>query len=377
MLREFGKILGKNLFPDAFNSALSVITIALLAATLYFFGHWVIGVAHWGIITENIRYLMVGSLPATDLWHAWVAAFVFLLMTGLSIAAITKTKKTKPAAVATGILALVGLTLWASGSNNAALTAAICAAMGCGWLINTRVASTRALLGAGWILTTIITWNLLAPDSNNAAGGLLLGVLITLVAAVFSFPLGVLLALGRTSRLPGVRISCIAYIELIRSLPLISILYWAWMVVPLILPGDFRISDLVRGAIGFTFFYAAYVAEYIRGGLQGIPQGQWNAARSLGLSTFSAIHYIILPQALRSVLPGLVGNVLDIFNNVPLLFIIGLTEFVRAGQVVLANPQYSAQMYEVYIFMFVVYLFIATVLSWSSRVVEKNLAHAS
>src|SRR3546814_5935989 len=91
-----------------------------------------------------------------------------------------------------------------------------------------------------------------------------------------------------TSRLPGIRVTCVCYIELIRSLPLISILYWAWMVVPLVLPGDVRISDLVRGAVGFTLFYAAYVAEYVRGGLQGVPEGQVNAAKSLGLNSFSA-----------------------------------------------------------------------------------------
>lgn len=373
MPTEFGKALKKNLFSNAFDSILSVITAALLIALFYSFVRWAIVEADWSVITKNIRYLMVGPLPTTDSWRAWVATFVFALATGLSIGAITKARRVKPIAVGLAISVAIGLALWVAGSFGPLLTVAVCIAAGCGWLISVRIVPGRALLSAGWVITTIILWELLVPDPDKAVGGLLLGVLITLIASVFSFPIGVLLALGRTSRLPGVRTTCVVYIELIRSLPLISVLYWAWMVVPLILPGDYRISDLVRGAIGFTFFYAAFVAEYIRGGLQGIPQGQWNAAHSLGLNTFSTIYYIVLPQAIRSVLPGLVGNVLDIFNNVPLLFIIGLTEFVRAGQVVLTNPQYSAQMYEMYVFMFLVYLVIATVLSWSSRVVEKNL----
>src|SRR3546814_11194895 len=131
-----------------------------------------------------------------------------------------------------------------------------------------------------------------------------------------------------------------------------------------------RISDWISDVCSSDL--AAYVAEYVRGGLQGVPEGQVNAAKSLGLNSFSATYYIVLPQALRSVLPALVGNVLDIFNNVPLLFIIGLTEFVRAGQIVLSNPQNSGQMYEIYVFMFAVYLALAALLSWSSCVVVDN-----
>ncbi|TCT08669.1 amino acid ABC transporter permease [Paralcaligenes ureilyticus] len=363
------------LFPNFFEGVLSAITTALVVAVLYAFLKWVFITANWAVITESMRFLMAGSMPIASIGRAWVAATLFSFMTGLSLGGLTRAKNLKPVAAAVAALILIATIFWAMGRYSEALTAALFIAAGCGWLIMQRVASGSALLGIGWIITTIIMWNVLIPDDGKAAGGLLLGILMTLVAAVFSFPLGVLLALGRTNRLPGIRITCVAYIELIRSLPLISILYWAWMVVPLILPADFRINDLVRGAAGFTLFYAAYVAEYVRGGLQGVPEGQLNAARSLGLNSFAATYYIILPQALRSVLPGLVGNVLDIFNNVPLLFIIGLTEFVRAGQVLLSNPQHSAQMYEVYTFMFMVYLVIATLLSWSSRVVENKLSH--
>ncbi|MEO6986344.1 MAG: amino acid ABC transporter permease [Paralcaligenes sp.] len=365
----------RRLFPNIFDGLLSLITIGIATAVAYSFLKWALTVADWTVIGDSMRFLMAGSLPITDVWRAWAAASVFSLMVGLSIGSMSQAKNLKRVIIGLVILALIATLMWATNHLSEALTVGLFIAAGCGWLIIQRLAAKSALLSLGWILTTIVMWNILIPGSGQAAGGLLLGILITLVATVFSFPLGVLLALGRSSRLPGIRITCVVYIELIRSLPLISILYWAWMVVPLILPGDLRINDLIRGAVGFTLFYAAYVAEYVRGGLQGVPEGQVYAARSLGLNTFSATYYIVLPQALRSVLPGLVGNVLDIFNNVPLLFIIGLTEFVRAGQILLSNPQHSGQLYEVYVFMFVVYLVIATLLSWSSRVVEHKLSH--
>lgn len=371
------KIIGfckKNLFPGWVDGIVSVATIAIVAVLLYSFAYWVVLQADWGVISDSLRYMMAGALSVTELWRAWLASMLFFFLMGFSLAKVTRSGASKILLVICAVLALIALVLWAAGYPSSALSVGLVLAAAGGWWVSLRFALSSLWLSLGWVAGTVVMWNVLVPSEGRAVGGLLLGVLVTLVAAIASFPLGVLLALGRTSRLPGVRITCTSYIELIRSLPLISILYWAWMVVPLILPGDIRINDLVRGAVGITLFYAAYVAEYIRGGLQGVPEGQWNAARSLGLRKFHTLYYIVLPQAIRSVLPGLVGNVLDIFNNVPLLFIIGLTEFVRAGQVVLSNPQHSDQLYEVYIFMFAVYLLIATVLSWSSRVVERSMS---
>jgi general L-amino acid transport system permease protein len=158
-----------------------------------------------------------------------------------------------------------------------------------------------------------------------------------------------------------------------RSLPLILIVYWIWVVAPLVAP-SFSIPDVVRGLIGFTLFFAAYVAEYVRSGLQAVAKGQVEAAASLGMTQGQINRDVVLPQALRVVTPALVGNVLDIFNNVPLLFIIGLTEFLRAGQMVLANPQSAAHMYEVYVFMFVVYLGAASLITYGARRLEARMA---
>jgi len=365
----------KRLFPDVLNGVVSLAVLVALAFLLYALCRWALFSAQWRVITQNIRFLMAGSLPSPDIWRAWTAGAIFMFMTGLSLGKLLPIRRIPLLLGGLLVLALAIAAMTVIGQPQWALVLALAAAANTGWLCAAHPRSTSTLLGTAWVVTTIVMWNILIPGESKAVGGLLLGLLITMVAVIFSFPVGVALALGRTSRLPGIRLTCVCYIELIRSLPLISILYWAWMVVPLILPGDVRISDLVRGAVGFTLFYAAYVAEYVRGGLQGVPRDQVNAAKSLGLNTFSSMYYIVLPQALRSVLPALVGNVLDIFNNVPLLFIIGLTEFVRAGQVLLSNPQHSGQMYEVYVFMFAVYLAMATLLSWSSRVVEARLGY--
>lgn len=218
-----------------------------------------------------------------------------------------------------------------------------------------------------------LIWELLLPAGLDNWGGLLLSVLVTVVAAFLSLPLGILLALGRRSRLPAIRWISVGYIELLRSLPLISVLYWAWLVVPLVLPAHLRVPDLVRGMAGFVLFYAAYVAEYVRGGLQSVPLGQFEAAHSLGLGAFQNMYYVVLPQALKTVIPALVGNVLDIFNNVPLVFIIGLTDFLKAGETVLADPQYIGREYEVYVFLFAVYLFCSGLLSYAARRLERRL----
>lgn len=367
--------LAQRLFPTWLDGALSLCTLAIVIWLAWSFGRWAFTQADWRVIGESLRFLMAGGLDRAQIWRAWAASYLFLALVGLSLARLFDGRGWHWALGAALVLLSAGSMLRLALDTPLALPLLLFAALLLGWA-GARLVTARWLVLA-WVAGTIVMWQILIPGTGRAVGGLLLGTLVTVVAALGSFPLGVLLALGRTSRLPGVRMVCSGYIELVRSLPLISILFWAWMVVPLVLPTDIRINDVVRGTAGFVLFYAAYVAEYVRGGLQGIPAGQWGASWSLGMTTAQTLRHVILPQAIRTVLPGLVGNVLDIFNNVPLLFIIGLTEFVRAGQVVLSNPQHSDQLYEVYVFMFAVYLLIAMVLSWSARVVEQKGRAAS
>ena len=313
-----------NLFASPFDAALTLTFVPFSAWALGSLVVWALTQAQWQVITDNLRVMMVGTYPAELMARPWACAAVIVLLTGATAGAV-------------------------------------------------RWPALRKLIVPGWCLGLIAIVVLLAPAGSERWGGLLMSVLVTLLASVLSVPLGVLLAFGRRSRFASARILCTGYIEVVRSLPLILIVYWVWVVTPLLAPGS-PIPDLVRGLVAFTFFFAAYVAEYVRSGLQSVPRGQVEAAASLGMSPAQVSRDIVLPQAVRVVTPALVGNVLDVFNTVPLLFIIGLTDFLRAGQMVLVNPQSGSRTYEIYLFMFVVYLAIASLITYGARRLEARMA---
>ena len=166
------------------------------------------------------------------------------------------------------------------------------------------------------------------------------------------------------------------YIESMRSLPLILIVYWIWIAGPLFLP-TWNVATVTRGIAGFVVYFSAVAAESVRGGLQGLPKGQLEAARSLGLGEFDINYHVLLPQALRASLPALMGNILDVFNFVPVVFVVGLADFLRTGEMVLASPSYSNRTYEVYAFMLATYFVIGSVLTIVARGLEHHLAKGS
>jgi general L-amino acid transport system permease protein len=276
----------------------------------------------------------------------------------------------------TVLLIAFGYTAIGTVPVNVALVALALAISATAWFTTSRYPHFRRAFIPACLVAVIAIFVVLAPPGVGLWGGLLLSVLITLVTAILTLPLGILLAFGRRSRLSSVRIICTAYIEVMRSVPLILVVYWIWILVPVLVP-DLGLADVARGMIGFTVFYTAYVAEYVRSGLQAVPRGQAEAARSLGMSAFDVNRHIVLPQALRVIVPPLVGNVLDIFNAAPLVFIIGLTDFLRAGQMILANPQYSDRTYEIYSFLFVTYFLVGSLITFSARKLEAHLARGS
>jgi general L-amino acid transport system permease protein len=240
----------------------------------------------------------------------------------------------------------------------------------CGSSRAQRLAAPALLLGV------VVIFAVLAPPGFEVWGGLLLSVVLTIAVSVLTLPFGILLAFGRQSRIASLRVICTAYIETMRSVPLILVVYWIWIIVPLLAP-DTSVPSLLRGMAGYALFFAAYVAEYVRSGLQAVPRGQVEAARSLGMDTWTVNLDIVLPQALRVVVPALVGHVLDIFNGATLVFIIGLTDFLRAGQMILADPQNSGRTYEIYVFLFAVYFAVGGAITYASRRLEGYLARGS
>ncbi|MEW6263191.1 MAG: amino acid ABC transporter permease [Thermodesulfobacteriota bacterium] len=204
-------------------------------------------------------------------------------------------------------------------------------------------------------------------------GGLFLTLVIAITGIVGSLPLGILLALGRRSQLPLVKSACVAFIELWRSVPLITVLFMASVMFPLFMPEGVNFSKLLRAIIGVILFSAAYNAEVIRGGLQAIPRGQYEAANSLGLGYWKTMGFIILPQALKIVIPGLVNNFIGIFKDTSLVLIIGMFDFLGAAQAISTNPEWIGHTLEGYLFVGLGYFLFCFAMSSYSQRLERKL----
>ena len=209
--------------------------------------------------------------------------------------------------------------------------------------------------------------------STSSWGGLSLTLLLAISGIALCFPAGVLLALGRRSKLPIVRAFSIAYIELIRGVPLISILFMGQVLIPLFLPEGVRPDRVVRAVIGLTIFSAAYLAENVRAGLQSIPQGQTEAAQSLGLNKPLTTALIVLPQALKIAIPAIVGQFISLFQDTTLLGIVGLIELLGITQSLSANPKYLGDYAQAYLFIATIYWIFCYAMSYGSRRIEEAL----
>ncbi len=203
-------------------------------------------------------------------------------------------------------------------------------------------------------------------------GGLTLTLVITVVGLVAAFPLGVLLALGRQSDLPVIRALCVAFIELWRGVPLITVLFMASVMLPLFLPEGMEIDKLLRALIGVSLFAAAYMAEVVRGGLQAVPRGEAEAAMALGLGWWQAMAFVVLPQALRHVIPGLINTAIGLFKDTTLVLIIGMFDFLGIIQAALTDPEWLGFALEGYVFAALVYWAMCFGLSRLSLAVEQR-----
>lgn len=209
--------------------------------------------------------------------------------------------------------------------------------------------------------------------SSGSWGGLTLTLLLAISGIVLCFPLGIILALGRRSKLPVFRGLSIAYIELIRGVPLISILFMGQVLIPLFLPEGVRPDRVVRAVIGLTIFSAAYLAENVRAGLQAVPLGQTEAAQSLGLNKPLSMALIVLPQALKTAIPAIVGQFISLFQDTTLLGIVGLVELLGITNNLLANPKYLGEYAQAYVFIAVLYWVFCYAMSYGSRKIEAAL----
>ncbi len=353
--------LRANLFGSRLDTVLTVVFVLVVGWVAYRLGRFVLVDARWEIVERNITNLLVGSFPREQLSRLWVALFVLAAALGLGAGAFgaqrrREVEEGRAVAIPKGgirrlvpLFLLAGVLLFFSGSFEPVVL--VLAIFAVGYAFNLlgertprRLERFVPLVVLAGVLAAFLVVAAFGGVGWDRWGGFLLTVFLAVAAILLSFPFGVLLALGRRSSLPAVRAVCVAYIELFRGVPLIAILFMAFFMIGFFLPEGVEAPSLVtRAIIGFVLFTAAYVAEIVRGGLQSVPAGQIEAAQALGLSPLRITRRIVLPQALRAVIPGLVGQFISLYKDTSLVFIIGLTELLAVAQNITKQPDFLAQ----------------------------------
>jgi general L-amino acid transport system permease protein len=285
--------------------------------------------ACWAVIVEKHRLILFGVYPYEEQWRPLLAMLLML-----------------------GAIILSGVRRF--------------------WNVSLLLFWTIALVGAA-----VLMWGGvfgLTYVENSRWGGLPLTLMLSTFGIAFAFPLGIVLALGRRSNMPAIKTICIVYIELIRGVPLISLLFMSAVMLPLFLPEGLTIDKLLRAQVAIILFAAAYMAETIRGGLQAIPKGQFEGADSLGLTYWQQMRLIVLPQALKIVIPPLVGLFIALFKDTSLVVIIGIYDLTQAAKAALVDQSWRGFSIEIYVFISAIYFVFCYSMSKYSQSLEKRLA---
>jgi general L-amino acid transport system permease protein len=376
----------KNLFSDWFNALLTILSAGLLYFTVVAVVRWVVFTADWRPVTISPLLFLVGQYPRDQLWRPGISMLTCTFLIGMSWGVWERYVKAFAIflGVTLGVLAVFPL-------DTPTITLAIRATfllnplliyigyrIGRSHLVNGRVV---ALL---WLIVSLLITLVILPGIRNVPGfpevsttvwgGLLITLLLAVGGIVLSFPIGVLLALGRRSSLPVVKLFSIFFIETVRGVPLITILFMFSIILALFLPAESRIDRVLRALMGIVFFSAAYMAENVRGGLQAIPEGQIEAAKAVGLSNYQITLFIILPQALRLVIPAIVGQFIALFKDTTLVVIVGINDLLGIGNAILnLDPEFVRLQMEVYLFIAVIFWFFCYFMSYASLQLEKAL----
>jgi len=337
--------LRTNLFSSIPNGILTIVLLAVLAKGVISFVQW--GIANavwltpandssackavrglgacWAIIPEKYRFVLFGTYPFDEQWRPALAVALFIML----------------------------------------------------FYLSTRRALWRRELAFLWIgalvLISVLMWGGvfgLSFVSQDRWGGLPVTLILATSGLAFGFPLGVLVALGRRSKLPAIRSLSVLYVELIRGVPLVSLLFMASVMFPLFMPSGFNIDKLLRAQIAIILFAGAYLAEVIRGGLQAVPRGQYEAADALGLSYWRKHRLVVLPQAIRHVIPPLVNTFIAFFKDTSLVLIIGIFDLLTTAKTAIIDPAWQQFSVEVYIFVAAIYFVFCFAMSRYSRGLE-------
>ncbi len=238
----------------------------------------------------------------------------------------------------------------------------------------------RALLAYLVMLPLLMWWLLkggagLPGVSSTQFAGMTVTVMLGTIGMIFALPLGILLALGRRSKKPVIRLLCVLYIELVRSVPVISLLFMASLMIQLFLPPGVAFDILLRVQVVLILFTAAYMAETVRGGLQSLPKGQYEAAQALGFGYWKTMGHIILPQVLRQTIPPLLTQFIGLFKETTLVMVVGVLDIVGIASSTAASAEWAGHDHEIYIFLALYFFIICFALSRYARHLENNLEH--
>jgi general L-amino acid transport system permease protein len=321
----------KNLFPSIPSGILTVVLAGAALWVLWLTVDFVLQGADWSVLKRNLRVYMTGRFPLDEMWRIWTCVYALALLAGLSRGVAVRAR---PPAVRV-IWRLVVLAAFL-GTLLYLVESALVIALSIGTVVTLVVGSylgrlaaqalRRPLLFAWLLLFPFVILVLRAFDGVKAElwGGFMLNVLVGVVAIFVSFPIGILLALGRRSSLPAVKAFSIGFIEFIRGCPLAVLIFVGIYVFPLLLAPGANPSNIILAMVVYIIFSSVYVAEIVRGGLQGVPDGQYEAANALGLKYPRMMRSVVLPQALRNTIPAMISHFISLFKDTSLLVVVGL-----------------------------------------------------
>ncbi len=325
------KDLKRTLFLNLFNTVVTLLVVLFISLACFNASIWLLFKANWKVVISNLPLFAFGSFPANEQWRpaSWILILIFLT-----------------------ILTLCGPE-WKWLRKNLLII----------WVGTIPLGLYFLYGGLG-----------LSPIMSRHWGGLTLTILLTVCSSLLSLPFGIVLALCRQSSLPLIQKLSSMYIDVMRAIPLIAVLFFGQLLIPLFLPVGIKIDRVWRAIFAFTLFVSAYIAEDIRGGLQSIPNTQIEAAKSLGLSQYQIIQFILVPQALRIALPALTNQSIGLFQNTSLMAILGLVELLGVGRSILANPEFIGQYVEVYAWLACVYWIVCTIMAILAKHLERRMA---
>lgn len=368
----------QNLFSGWVNTLVTIVSAAFVVFVVYQAARFVFVGGDFEVVRRFLRGYMVGSFPVEELWRVWTCVFLVGALAGLSVGS---SRNRLPWPTRRIVLSLIVVAVVVAFLLSAVKTVLVWGLM---VAVAVEIAAFRQIglalgyqtlrrpLRWGWALSFPLVIIIVRFIGDGVAPrfweGFFFNILAAAVGIFASFPIGILLALGRRSTLPAVRFFCVGFIEIFRGVPLVAWLVFSKFVVDLLLPPQMNLPDIIKALVAMTLFSSAYVAEIVRGGLQGIDRGQYEAGRALGLSTPRLLGLIVLPQALRSTIPAMISHFISLFKDTSLFTAIDVTELLSAARRSSNALEFQGHSMETLLFASLIFWIVAfSMARWSQR----------